>query len=211
MVPPLPPWSLQGHAIQTVHLINIDRVRPLIPAELDIISVLPGKTIGGVYIASYGQESTLTYNELIVVSGLVHQSNKVGGWISHIYVDHPGSVAGGREFWGLPKELAQFTWETSKDNKISVQVSQDNTLLCHLNCQWQFPGWQQPLTVPVFSLLNSKLVMFEGQASFKHHLIGAQLDIPSESPFAPIEMGRAWLSFALEPLTLVAHAPRAVA
>jgi acetoacetate decarboxylase len=25
-------------------------------------------------------------------------------------VDNPDSVAGGREIWGLPKELAEFSW-----------------------------------------------------------------------------------------------------
>ncbi len=36
---PQPPWTLKGYAIQTLHLVNIDQVRPLIPLELEIFSV----------------------------------------------------------------------------------------------------------------------------------------------------------------------------
>src|SRR5919199_4290949 len=108
---PAPPWTLQGYALQTLQLIDVERVRPLIPPEFDIVSVLPGKTIGGVYLSYYGSGSVLEYSELIVAAGMVRYSGKIGGWISHIYVDNPDSVAGGRNIWGLPKELAEFTWE----------------------------------------------------------------------------------------------------
>ena len=48
---PQAPWTLQGYAIQTLQLLDIDRVRPFIPSELNIITVLPGKTLGGVYLS----------------------------------------------------------------------------------------------------------------------------------------------------------------
>jgi acetoacetate decarboxylase len=53
----------------------------------------------------------LEYSELIVIAGLVRYSGQIGGWVSHIYVDNADSVAGGRNIWGLPKELAEFIWE----------------------------------------------------------------------------------------------------
>ncbi|HEY9821570.1 MAG TPA: acetoacetate decarboxylase family protein, partial [Candidatus Sericytochromatia bacterium] len=105
MTYPPAPWTLQGYAIQSLQLIDIERVRPLIPTEFEIISVLPGKTVGGVYLSYYGSGSVLEYSELIVAAGMVRYSGKIGGWVSHIYVDNADSVAGGREIWGLPKEL----------------------------------------------------------------------------------------------------------
>ena len=45
---------------------------------------------------------TLAYHELIVFS---HATTR-GMVISHIYVDAEQSMHGGREIWGLPKELA---------------------------------------------------------------------------------------------------------
>ncbi len=122
--PQYTPWTLKGYAISTVHLVDVDKVRSLIPSELNIISVLPGKTLSVVYLSYYGSGSVLEYSELIVAPALVSYQAKFGGWVSHIYVDNPDSVAGGREIWGLPKEMAEFTWE---DNK-RVTVRQDKKI-----------------------------------------------------------------------------------
>jgi hypothetical protein len=94
MAYPQAPWTLQGYSLQTLNLIDITAARSLVPSELEIISVWPGKTLGGVYVASYGSGSTLEYNELIVVSAITRYANRFGTWISHIYVDNPDSVAG---------------------------------------------------------------------------------------------------------------------
>lgn len=108
---PQAPWILQGDAVQTLHLVNVEQVRSLVPLELDIISVWPGKTVASVYLSYYGSNSVLEYSELIIVPAVVSYQGKIGSWISHIYVDHVDSVAGGREIWGLPKELADFEWQ----------------------------------------------------------------------------------------------------
>jgi hypothetical protein len=79
MAYPPTPWTLQGYALLTSQLIDVERVRPLIPSELDIISVLPGKTLGGVYLSYYGSGSVLEYSELIVNAALVRCSGKIGG------------------------------------------------------------------------------------------------------------------------------------
>jgi acetoacetate decarboxylase len=178
---PQAPWALQGYSIQSLQPVDIEQVRPLIPAELEIVSVLPGKTLGGVYVASYGAGSTLLYNELIVVGALTRYANQVGSWVTHIYVDNPDSVAGGREIWGLPKQLAQFTWEQGSSKRVSVyQASQ---LLCRFEYSWQLPGWQQPLKVTSFSLLGADLLSFEASASAHFSVVGADVQVPSGSPF----------------------------
>lgn len=205
MTYPQAPWTLKGYGIQTLQLVDVDRVRPLVPAELKIISVLPGKTLGGIYLASYENGSTLTYNELIVVSAIVHQKANIGGWISHIYVDNADSIAGGRSIWGLPKEYAEFTWNTQ--NTCSVSVQQNESLLCHLSVSWQLPGWNQSLLIPVFSTISSKLLTFNGQAGFKFHVVGSHLEIPKESPFSWLNLSNPMLSFYLNPLHLIANPP----
>src|SRR5688572_23194128 len=128
MTYPSAPWTLKGFAVQTLQLVDTARARSFVPPDLDIVSVLPGKTLGVVYLASYGPESVLSYNELIVVPALTRYGKNVGFWISHIYVDHPDSMAGGREIWGLPKELAQFTWQMGEQNHVLVR--QGEQVLC---------------------------------------------------------------------------------
>lgn len=208
MAYPEAPWTLQGYAIQTLQLIDIDKARPFIPTELDIISVWPGKTLGGVYVSSYGFGSVLEYNELIVVAGIVTYSGKIGGWISHIYVDNSDSVAGGREIWGLPKELAEFSWV--KGDQSNVTVRQGNQQLCSLTYSQPSFDLPIPLSGSVFSNLATDLLLFKGE--FKSHLglINSKLVVAAESPFASLNLGQPWLSVYCDDLRLVAGAPAVV-
>lgn len=202
---PQAPWILQGYAFQTLQLLDTERVRPFIPAELDIISVFPGKTLGGVYLSRYGYGSVLEYSELIIISGIHIYKGKFGGWVSHIYVDNPDSVAGGREIWRLPKELAEFTWT---DN--SVTVRQDNRLLCSLNYHRQGFGLKQKLGASAFSTQGADLLLFPAEVEAQFGLVSAKLEIPNQSPFSALDIGQPWLTVHAEQMRLVVDAPTVV-
>lgn len=209
MTYPPPPWTLQGYAFQTVNLFDIDYCRSFIPSELQIISVLPGKTLGGVYFSSYQSGSVLEYNELIVVPALVRYQEKIAAWVSHIYVDNEDSVAGGREIWGLPKELANFTWDTD-----GLSVYQNNCQLCsfyHQKGIFNFSTWwRQPLSGNVFGGLNTDLLLFSSTFKSYISLINGQLKIPSESPLAALNMSQPMAIFNLTELTLIVNSPSVV-
>ena len=202
---PQAPWTLQGYAYQTLQLLECDRVRPLIPSELNLVSVFPGQTIGGVYLSNYGAGSVLEYSELIVVAALVSYGGKIGGWVSHIYVDNPDSVAGGREIWGLPKEMAEFTWTDR-----SVTVKQGDRLLCQLKYNWQSFGLPIPLGASSFSSLGSNLLLFPAQLNARLSLVSSQLEIPLESPFGGLNIGQPWLTVYADQMQLTAGVPSVV-
>ncbi len=204
---PQAPWTLQGYAIQTLHLMNIDQVRSLIPSDLEIISVWPGKTVGSVYLSSYGSGSVLEYSELIIAPALVNYQRKIGGWISHIYVDNTDSVAGGREIWGLPKELADFTWEQGE----RVTVHQGNRQLCSLKYNQQSLAWRQALSASGFSVKGTDLLIFPAKFESLLGLISSKLEIPAESPFSGIGLGQPWLTVRCEQMNLRVDAPKVVA
>ena len=205
MTYPQPPWTLKGDAFVTLQLLDIARVRPLIPAELNIVSVLPGKTIGGVYLSKYSSGSVLEYSELIIIAGFLSYKGKFGGWVSHIYVDNPDSVAGGREVWGLPKELAQFSWEAS-----SVTVSQSGNLLCKFNYQRQSFGLPLKLSASAFSCQESNLLIFPAFVAANFGLVSSNLEIPTTSPFAELNIGQPILTVHSDRLNLVVDAPTVV-
>ncbi|GAA6620948.1 acetoacetate decarboxylase family protein [Scytonema sp. NUACC26] len=207
MTYPQAPWILNGYAFLTGHLINIERVRHSIPKELEIIAVLPGKTLGGIYISYYGKGSELEYSELIVVPALVGYQGKVGGWVSHIYVDNPESVAGGREIWVLPKEMAEFNWE--KGERITVR--QGNRTLCTLNYKKPLFTWKQWFGASSFSAKNTNLLCFSAEMEARLGLIGSKLEIPTESPFAEIDLGQPFLTIRAEEMSLRVRAPEAIA
>jgi acetoacetate decarboxylase len=202
---PQPPWTLKGYAFQTVQLLDIARVRSLIPAKFNIISVLPGKTIGGVYLSQYSSDSVLEYSELIIIAGFLSYEGKFGGWVSHIYVDNPDSVAGGREVWGLPKELAQFSWTEN-----SVTVSQANQVLCKLEYKRQSFGFPLKLSASAFSCKSSNLLMFPASVESNFGLVRSKLEIPSTSPFAALNISQPILTIHSDRLNLVVDAPTVV-
>ncbi|MBW4424357.1 MAG: acetoacetate decarboxylase family protein [Nostoc desertorum CM1-VF14] len=203
---PQTPWTLQGYAIQTLHLVNVDQVRPLIPSELEIISVWPGKTLASVYLSNYSSGSVLEYSELIVAPAVVNYQRKIGGWVSHIYVDNADSVAGGREIWGLPKELAKFTWQQGNH----VTVYQENRKLCSFNYNQQSLAWRQWLTASAFSAKGADLLIFPAEFESVLGLISSNLEIPSESPFSGIGLGQPWLTVRCEQMNLRVDAPKVV-
>ena len=209
MTYPPAPWKLQGYAIETFHLVDIEKARTFVPKELEIVSFLPGKTLAQVYLSSYESDSILTYNELIVASAFVRYAGKIGAWISHIYVDNEDSVAGGREIWSLPKELAQFSWENN-----SVSVSKNDSLMCHLNYQkawFSFSSWwRNKLTGNVISGLGSEILFFQSQFEGKLELLKGNLKIPVDSPFAPLNLGKPLLTMKLNQLNLVAGIPEVI-
>jgi acetoacetate decarboxylase len=215
MVYPPAPWQLQGYALQTLQLVDVTRVRPAIPLELEIISVWPGKTLGGVYISSYGLGSVMEYNELIAVSAIVRYASKWGAWISHIYVDNPNSVAGGREIWHLPKELAQFSWEGSDSIQAStlgyrVTVCQGNSQLCGLNYSKQSLAVPLPLSGEVFSADRANLLLFKGEFTSQIGLIGSELEIPKDSPLASLNLGQPLLTACCNKMNLTVKAAEIV-
>ena len=205
MTYPPAPWHLQGEAIQTLNLIDIDRVRSYIPDKLEIFTVLPGKTLCSVYISEYQAGSVLRYNELIVAPALVRSGEKVGGWISHIYVDNLDSVAGGREIWGLPKEMAEF-----KRTDRNITVKQQDLTLCSLSIRSNWlSGWKLPsnITGYCFGNLNANLLYFANKFKARVNLINSSLEIPANSPFASLNLASPFLSLNLQNLNLVAEIP----
>ena len=204
MAYPQSPWILQGYAILCAHLIDTQRVRSLIPSELKIISVLPGKTVGGICLCYYGTGSVMEYSELIVVPAFVGYQGKIGSWISHIYVDNPDSVAGGREIWGLPKELAQFTWEKGAH----VTVRQGNRILCSLKYNRPTLVWRQWLSGSSFSTMNSDLLSFSFEIESRLGFVGSRSEVPLESPFSVIGLAQPFLTVRCEQMSLKVDAPK---
>jgi hypothetical protein len=181
-------------------------VRHQIPSELNIISVFPGKTLGGVYLSYYEPSSVLEYSELIVIPAVVGYRGKIGGWVSHIYVDNPDSVAGGREIWGLPKEIAEFNWEKREN----VTVRQGNQTLCRLKYKQQTLAWRQWLSGSSFSAKGANLLIFSAEVESRLGFVGSKLEVPAKSPFAEIGLGQPFLTIRAEQMSLRVHAPEII-
>ena len=202
---PAAPWINKGYALLALRLVDVARARAFVPPALRVVSVLPGKTLGVVYFANYGPGSTLSYLELIVASGLVRYGSRTGFWIQHIYVDSAEALAGGREIWGLPKEMAEFHWE--RERRIYVEARQDGRLLAQVEGGLPGLSLQVPVNLPAITLLGGKVLSFRGQLRAGLGLSSGKMVIPPESPFASLGLDGPVRTYHYKNMTFTSQAP----
>jgi hypothetical protein len=105
--PPMP-WRMRGTmAVGVFSVIQPpaipDGPRPVLARSLAVVLVR--------YLAG-----TLSYDELMVGSPARH-GRRAGLFVHRIWVNDLASLWGGRRHWGLPKQLAEFSW---KDHTFEV-------------------------------------------------------------------------------------------
>ncbi|NJK53965.1 MAG: acetoacetate decarboxylase family protein [Leptolyngbyaceae cyanobacterium SU_3_3] len=205
MAYPQAPWALKGYAFLTLHLIDLAKASSFIPAELAIVPSIYGKTLGGIYLSQYTHGSDLIYSELIVVAGLIRRNGVVGSWISHIYVDNPDAMAGGRDLWGLPKQMAEFHWESGEMGQVTVR--QEGQILCSLRSSGRLSLVRQRFSFPSFSLHDRTFLQFSSTAQANLAILRAKLDVPDTSPFGALIRSTPLLVMGADSLDLRVDTP----
>jgi hypothetical protein len=200
-VPP-PPWQLRGEALLLFCLLPLTAARLLLPQEIKVIPVLPGKTLSVLYIANYTTPSTLEYQELIYAPAIGYLHGRVGAWLSHVYVDDPRSVAGGKAIWGLPKQLARFegSW---KEGRLQVEAEGQHVLI-----DWPVvnKGLALPVLAPILTVLNSVAAGFWTSGRARMGSCKATVQATEQSPLALFN-NQTWRALFLHDLKLRIRAP----
>jgi hypothetical protein len=142
-------------------------------------------------LANY-TSGTLVYRELIVFS----RATTKGMVVSHIYVDDERSMSGGHAIWGLPKELATFSYE-----RASFTARQGTTTLLHARIRRR-PGFL-PIVIP--TPITSDKGQTIGSAKIKAAPALVELQIPHDSPFAHLGLAGRHVALAGDDLRL--HMP----
>lgn len=193
--------------MQAMRLVEIASARRLLPRGVRILPVLPGKTLGALYCASYEAPSTLCYHELAIAPALVHAKRRAGFWISHIYVDERASVAGGRRIWGLPKEMARFDWQPARGR---LSVYQGTRILCTISWSRYGRRTQVPLWVPVLGIGGLRLQFFHLSGTAQIGPRAAHIGIDPALPFGGLGFGSVRNVVYAERLKLTVQAPRPI-
>lgn len=144
--------------LMMIHLIDIERVKAFIPEELTITTVLPGKTLGLVFMTSMGPESTLPYHEFIIAPALVKAGRKKGFYVTHIYVDNEKSQVGGKLDFGLDKQMAEFDWNWEPGKNGHVTVNKEGKNIISIMYKKQVGILPLRLAGGVYSILEDKLI-----------------------------------------------------
>ncbi|MFJ6671677.1 acetoacetate decarboxylase family protein [Actinosynnema sp. NPDC091369] len=101
---PPEPWELHGRACVSVWLVRASALPPLPVRPVTVF----GRAVVGTAFVDY-RPPGMAYHE-VLAAVLVRRGARFGVSITRIWVDSPESRAGGRELWGIPKELAEFEW-----------------------------------------------------------------------------------------------------
>lgn len=170
---PAPPWRATGQ----LWMAATAAADPLpVPPDLNPVGD-PRRLI----IALARFNGTLCYNEFAVGS-LVRRGGRVGLWCHRIWVDDAASLWGGRQLWGIPKELAQFDWDGS-----TVSVTSGARLMASFSLG---PAGRRlpPLPVPVtgFGLAGDRRMFLPGRVLARFAL--TSIRITGWSPLLP-ELG----------------------
>jgi acetoacetate decarboxylase len=188
------PWRLRARrmVLITLHWVELERARSVVPPELTIIQFLPGKTIGGLFLAEYGPGSDLQYNELIVGGAAVWHQRRPAVWTTHLFVDNPRSLEGGRALLGAPKYLARFSRSTGSANR--VVISTEEGIVCEVSYGRQLWLWRQRVRLAALH----RDVRDESEQTISVHgnelrarwgITAAKTKIPHTSPVADRDFG----------------------
>lgn len=118
------PWELSGQAIILIYRFP----ETFVYADGNIPPFLEDKFAGGwgtVMLVNYETSPVGAYQELLFVPGLFDVGRRWTYSITQIYVSSLPSVVCGQENWGIPKQLAEFTFEESVPNRHRIRVSQN--------------------------------------------------------------------------------------
>ena len=106
---PPEPWDLHGDLHASAFLVPLADVPADIPTGCEPIRFGRYGVVGVAWV-DYGPGGVMQYRELMATL-LVRQGLRIMPTITHIWVDSPASREGGRELWGIPKELAEFSFD----------------------------------------------------------------------------------------------------
>jgi hypothetical protein len=178
-----------------MHLLSVPADRlPALPAGFRPL-MIAGRTLVIAGWIRYEGGSVLRYSELFAAPiGLVDR--RPAATVTHMWVDSEASLAGGRELWGYPKQLARFQLEITPDGRAQATDDRGAIASGHFNTSWRVPlrlrtrgGTQQPLG----GRLRGVRALFRGTP-----VLGAGSFTPApDGPLGHLSSARRLLSFGL--------------
>ncbi|WP_240686722.1 acetoacetate decarboxylase family protein [Amycolatopsis suaedae] len=118
---PPQPWHLAGHAYASVWRVPEAELPPL-PEGTRPAVVGGSATVVTAWI-DYQPPGQLSYSELLATVTLA--AAKPTATITDIWVDSEVSLAGGRELWGIPKDLAVFDFSPGRTFTATAATGSD--------------------------------------------------------------------------------------
>lgn len=118
------PWDLNGYGYILLYRFDTNFANKQAP------NFLKNKAISGfgsIMLVNYENSNCGPYGELLLIPGKYNYKNKKLNTISKIYVSSQESVINGKINWGIPKEYANFNFESSSKRLEKVTVTSSDS------------------------------------------------------------------------------------
>lgn len=195
---PPEPWHLAGQMNLSLWLVP-RRALPPLPNGVRPLT-LAGRAIMGAAWVIYENDSVLHYNE-VLSAVLVRDGFRPRVSITDIWVDSPPSLAGGRELWGIPKELAAFG--IARDKGLEATARTEDTTLCSASFQHRTPlPGRWPISYRLAQQLDGQLKTSRVRSRSQVALARATWQIPPGSTLRLPVDGPPLLSLTLHDFSL---------
>ena len=143
------PWNLTGDAYIMVYKFS----REFVQEEGFLADYHQDRFlgyVGTVMLVDYKTSGVGPYRELLFIPGMFTFNWKKMFSISKIYVSSRDSVYNGIENWGIPKEYADFDWQTNMDATEDISVKIDDKEFFRTTIKKGFLSF--PLTTSILPL-----------------------------------------------------------
>jgi hypothetical protein len=197
---PPPPWDMKGQFWMGSFKSDVP-----VPLPTGLKHLLDPHSLTVVLL--HFSEGTLCYDEL-AFGTLARLGWRVGLYVDYIWVNHLASLWGGRRVWGLPKNMAEFTW---KDAGLSVTDDRGPVVTFKLDMSpANLPRVGMPMPM-ITQLEDGSWLYSPVSLSWRGRVGGASISIeewPERFDYHP--SNKPFFSFSGKPFHMVAHAGKAV-
>jgi hypothetical protein len=200
---PPPPWHLGGSMDVSLWRVPVHAlpasVAAALPRDAGPVRVGVHALVGTAFVR-YEPGGALSYDELLAAT-LVRQGPRPRVTIGDIWVDSPASRAGGRELWGIPKQLASFERrDLGTVTEARAALAGDVLAEVRVAPRGRLPGWRS-LPLATTQRLDGVETVAGIRALARVRRTRAAWRFPPGSPLAWLR-GTPLVSVRLEDLTI---------
>jgi hypothetical protein len=188
---PPEPWQLVGQLHGSAFLVPYREIPVDLPPGCTPIRLGRLAIVGAVWV-SYEPGGMMQYSELMTVL-MVRQGLKILPTITHIWVDSVASRNGGRALWGIPKQLAEFSFD---GNGFAARDDDGPLAASTVRAVWASPG-RWPVAFQLVQWLGGKAKLTPVHSKAGVSLSRATFDADPTGPLAFLSERSPFLSFSL--------------
>lgn len=192
---PPEPWYLGGSLQASAFLVDGARFADAVPTGRHLLRV-GSRVVVGVASASYVPGGVLAYEELLVALPTWGR----GGLritIPQIWVDSAESRAGGRELWGIPKQLAVFERSETRASMNTMDMELESR-----HGRALLPGMRQ-VALPILQPVEGGSILSHNRVIGRIRSLRARWTFAPDGPLGYLAGRRAFFSFAVRDASII--------